>query len=88
MQRMLLEPSGSLLYCRNFEFALGATSDPNLHSSSERLQATSQALSLNWRSGRVDLSFDGLSACGYLVRVHTSSSIDKRASHSWPHAYL
>ena len=78
----------SLLRRRNFEFALGATSDPNLHSSSERLQAASQALSLSWRPGRLDLSFDGLSACGYLVRVHTSSFIDKQASHAWPNVYV
>lgn len=53
--------------CRNFEFTLGATAEPDLHPTSERVQANSRAFSLVWRPQSVQLAFDAFSVCGCMV---------------------
>lgn len=59
---------------RNFDFTLAASAQPNVQSSTERLQATAQSLSLSWGPQRLGLSFHSLSMVGYLVSAGQQNS--------------
>ena len=78
----VLQKAGA--FGRDFEFALGATNDPCMDVHSQRLQAQVEALSLCWRSQRVDLEMENVTAHGYLVRMASGGDTNLRTDSPVP----